>query len=78
MPFHTQVISTNDHEALYLIDGLCNHETDLHITESEQNQGRLGGQFLRGGRLGGSDEGVVPAVKSTTELVVQHFCAHLE
>jgi TnpA family transposase len=33
LPFHTQVISTNDREALYVIDGLCNHETDLHIQE---------------------------------------------
>jgi TnpA family transposase len=33
LPFHTQVISTNDREALYVIDGLCNHETDLHIHE---------------------------------------------
>jgi TnpA family transposase len=33
LPYHTQVISTNDREALYVIDGLCNHETDLHIHE---------------------------------------------
>jgi TnpA family transposase len=33
LPYHTQVISTNDREALYVIDGLCNHETDLHIRE---------------------------------------------
>jgi TnpA family transposase len=33
LPFHTQVISTNDREALYVIDGLCNHETDLNIQE---------------------------------------------
>jgi TnpA family transposase len=33
LPYHTQVISTNDREALYVIDGLCNHETDLHIQE---------------------------------------------
>jgi len=33
LPFHTPVISTNDREALYLIDGLCNHETDVHIQE---------------------------------------------
>jgi len=33
LPYHTQVISTNDREALYVIDGLCNHETDLNIHE---------------------------------------------
>jgi TnpA family transposase len=33
LPFHTQVISTNDREALYIINGLGNHETDLHIQE---------------------------------------------
>ena len=33
LPFHTQVISTNDREALYVIDGLCNHEADLHLHE---------------------------------------------
>jgi TnpA family transposase len=33
LPLHTQVIGTNDREALYVIDGLCNQETDLHIHE---------------------------------------------
>jgi TnpA family transposase len=33
LPYHTQVISTNDREVLYVIDGLCNHETDLHVQE---------------------------------------------
>src|SRR5262250_361567 len=33
LPFHTRVINTNAREALYAIDGLCNHETDLHIPE---------------------------------------------
>jgi len=33
LPYHTQVISTNDRDAPYVIDGLCNHETDLHIHE---------------------------------------------
>jgi TnpA family transposase len=28
-----QVISTNDREALYVIDALCHHESDLHIQE---------------------------------------------
>ncbi len=33
LPYYTQVINTNDREALYVIDGLCNHETDLDIHE---------------------------------------------
>jgi len=34
MPFgRQQIISTNDREALYVIDGLCHHETDLNILE---------------------------------------------
>jgi TnpA family transposase len=33
LPFAQQVISTNDREALYVIDALCNHETDLHPQE---------------------------------------------
>jgi TnpA family transposase len=34
MPFGRQyIISTNDREALYVIDGLCHHETDLNILE---------------------------------------------
>lgn len=33
LPYYTQVIRTNDREALYVIDGLCNHETDLHPRE---------------------------------------------
>ncbi len=33
LPFAQQVISTNDREALYVIDALCNHETDLQIQE---------------------------------------------
>jgi Tn3 transposase DDE domain-containing protein len=41
LPFNTQVISTNDREALYVIDGLCNHETDLHIQEHFHRHRRL-------------------------------------
>jgi TnpA family transposase len=33
LPFGQKVISTNDREALYVIDALCNHETDLNIQE---------------------------------------------
>jgi TnpA family transposase len=33
LPFAQQVISTNDREALYVIDALCSHETDLQIRE---------------------------------------------
>lgn len=33
LPFAQKVISTNDREALHVIDALCNHETDLDIRE---------------------------------------------
>lgn len=33
MPLSPRVISTNEREALYTIDLLCNHETDLNILE---------------------------------------------
>jgi len=33
LPFAQQVISTNDREALHVIDALCNHETDLQLQE---------------------------------------------
>ena len=33
MPYSHRVISTNDREALYVIDALCHHETDLTIQE---------------------------------------------
>jgi TnpA family transposase len=33
LPFAQLVISTNDREALYVIDALCSHETDLQIRE---------------------------------------------
>ena len=32
-PFSTQIISANDREALYVIDALCHHETNLDIQE---------------------------------------------
>ena len=34
-----QVISTNDREALYVIDALCHHESDLHIQEHYTDTG---------------------------------------
>jgi len=34
-----QVISTNDREALYVIDALCHHESDLHIQEHYADTG---------------------------------------
>lgn len=33
MPFYGQLISTNDREALYVLDGLNNHESDIAIKE---------------------------------------------
>jgi len=33
LPFAQKVISTNDREALHVIDALCSHETDLQIQE---------------------------------------------
>ncbi len=33
LPFAQKVISTNDREALHVIDALCSHETDLNIQE---------------------------------------------
>lgn len=33
MPYSHRLISTNDREALYVIDALCHHETDLTIQE---------------------------------------------
>lgn len=32
-PLYNQVISTNESEAWYVIDGLCNHETEFNIEE---------------------------------------------
>ncbi len=40
MPFgKQQVISTNESEALYVIDALCHHESDLHIREHYTDTG---------------------------------------
>jgi TnpA family transposase len=40
MPFgKQQVISTNDSEALYVVDALCHHESDLHIQEHYTDTG---------------------------------------
>jgi len=39
MPFRQKVISTNDSEALHVIDALCHHDTDLHIAEHYTDTG---------------------------------------
>jgi TnpA family transposase len=47
MPFgRQQVISTNDSEALYVIDALCHHESDLHIQEHYTDTGGFSDQVF--------------------------------
>jgi TnpA family transposase len=38
-PFHQQVIGINDSEALYVIDALCHHETDLELATHATDTG---------------------------------------
>ena len=38
-PLYNQVISTNESEAWYVIDGLCNHETEFNIEEHSTDTG---------------------------------------
>jgi len=38
-PFRQRVISTNESEAWYVIDGLCNHETEFNIREHATDTG---------------------------------------
>jgi len=38
-PFRQRVISTNESEAWYVIDGLCNHETEFNIQEHATDTG---------------------------------------
>jgi TnpA family transposase len=38
-PYHQQVIGINDSEALYVIDALCHHETDLEIESHATDTG---------------------------------------
>jgi TnpA family transposase len=38
-PFHQEVIGINDSEALYVIDALCHHETDLEIESHATDTG---------------------------------------
>ena len=38
-PLRQQIISTNASEAWYVIDGLCNHETDFNIEEHSTDTG---------------------------------------
>jgi TnpA family transposase len=39
LPFAQKVISTNDREALHVIDALCSHETELQIQEHSTDTG---------------------------------------
>jgi len=38
-PLHQQIISTNASEAWYVIDGLCNHETEFNLQEHTTDTG---------------------------------------
>ena len=65
---HQAVISTNDREALYIIDALCHHDTDLHLeTHTTDTGGSTYHVFALCAFLG---FGFVPHLRS---LVEQHL-----
>jgi hypothetical protein len=74
--FRTPVISINDRNALYLIDGMCNHETDLNMQEHFTDTNGLHHASVRvvrerglaGRRLGNHERSYPHAVHCTTTV----------